>query len=247
MSTRYTTIKFPNNAFIRNTPDSKDDFVLYLSKNMPSLRKNHSAEDGVIVDIDNHNNRDLRFHLNTNDKKYIDCMITYHKPSCYEKCLCKLSDELVNKITNIINSYLNFVHFTKVELVKTYFISLPNPFDANERQNIQSSVRLQAYDNKSPIYTIDCYYSNPNEEQSSLKESFSWEGGFELPISTQLELFYPDICSEIRNHSKTRQLRFVHNENKVVGLSFKDNIISWTQEEVDELLKLITEVIKNKK
>jgi hypothetical protein len=72
----------------------------------------------------------------------------------------------------------------------------------------------------------------------NIGENFSSEGGFELPI-TAIWLNKLRDNSIFVNYHNARQLRFVQNNNNLVGLRFKDNIVSWSTEEIN----LITDIL----
>jgi len=60
------------------------------------------------------------------------------------------------------------------------------------------------------------------------------EGGFALPINS-------GWMAMLNNQTKTRNLVFIHKKDKIVGLKFIYEI-SWTTDEVEELLDIIDEV-----
>lgn len=81
---------------------------------------------------------------------------------------------------------------------------------------------------------------------SELQKNYSYEGGFELPLSNNYFAANPDITNNqhIKYHN-TRQLRFVKQNGDIIGLRLKDNIPYWSEIELKELEKLIHEELNN--
>jgi len=73
---------------------------------------------------------------------------------------------------------------------------------------------------------------------SNISENFSSEGGFELPI-TAIWLNKLRDNSTFVNYHNARQLRFIEDNSNLVGLRFKDNIVSWSSEEINLLTDII--------
>ena len=73
---------------------------------------------------------------------------------------------------------------------------------------------------------------------SNISENFSAEGGFELPI-TAIWLNTLKNNTTFVNYHNARQLRFITDNGNLIGLRFKDNIISWSSEEIN----LITDIM----
>ena len=81
---------------------------------------------------------------------------------------------------------------------------------------------------------------------SSLKKNYSWEGGFELPLTPEWTKAIikqnETYCVYLKYHN-SRDFRFTKKEEQIDGIRAKDNMRCWTTAEKDELLRLITLVI----
>ena len=78
----------------------------------------------------------------------------------------------------------------------------------------------------------------------NLNISFSYEGGFTLPL-TEEWLIQPLKNSHLLKYHSVRQLRFAHMGNSIVGLRFKDAINYWTDAELNELENLLQNVVES--
>ncbi len=85
------------------------------------------------------------------------------------------------------------------------------------------------------------YVAKQTETLKSLSINYSYEGGFELPLTMEWKEKLKDV-SILKYHS-ARQLRYFFEDGKVVGLRTKDSIEYWSDEELKLLNVLINDVM----
>ena len=73
-----------------------------------------------------------------------------------------------------------------------------------------------------------------------LEINYSCERGFELPL-TQDWVYILKPYDLLKYHNM-RQLRFIERDEMVIGLRYKDDIPYWTNQELEQLAKLIDSV-----
>ena len=85
-----------------------------------------------------------------------------------------------------------------------------------------------------------------------LKKNYSAEGGFILPwyeLKSQMIDYYEknnlnNLIDLLDYHVSQRDFRFIENNNEIIGLRTKDNLMCWTIDEVQKLKNLINLVIE---
>ena len=73
---------------------------------------------------------------------------------------------------------------------------------------------------------------------NGLNKDCSWEGGFNFPFTASWRHWAIDPNNCLDYHD-SRQLRFIVDDTKLIGLRYKDGVCSWSVEEVDRLKSLI--------
>jgi len=108
---------------------------------------------------------------------------------------------------------------------------LSNSFDASIREQIAYQV-VQELKQTLPNLSID----------------YSYESGFNLPLKgTKWAVQdYGTFLNSIIKYHDSRQLRFCINDNKVIGLRFKDGIKYWSDQEVKIVQDCLDEIICKK-
>jgi hypothetical protein len=76
---------------------------------------------------------------------------------------------------------------------------------------------------------------------NGITKNYSYEGGFDLPLD---DLWILNAPSQNYNLYNSRQLRFVIQNDKILGLRFKDDIKFWSNIEIKQLQLLILDVLK---
>lgn len=82
-------------------------------------------------------------------------------------------------------------------------------------------------------------YCTTNLKSMDLCENFSAERGFELSCKNNEEY-------KLVSPQPSKQLRFIKINNNIVALRYKDGVISWTKDEVENLRYFIENFISNK-
>lgn len=85
---------------------------------------------------------------------------------------------------------------------------------------------------------------NPHPNLIGLSTFGSYEGSFTLPFNQEFENNYQHVCETIKQHYNFREIRFIHENNMLIGFKFKNDIICWTQLEVDAILNLLLSLLK---
>ena len=96
----------------------------------------------------------------------------------------------------------------------------------------------------SQIETVICQVLELAKGNQILKQldNYYYEG-FQLPYDAD---WYDKLASNPKAYQMTsRRLIFNTNKSMVDGLLFKDGIKCWTAEEISELEKIMTQVVKN--
>lgn len=93
-----------------------------------------------------------------------------------------------------------------------------------------------------PISQKDYVISKVIEKNLNLKKNYSFEGGFELPLTENWL-----SCKELNNkhllkYHNSRQLRFVIDNNYVVGLRLKDSINYMSDDEITNIITSINSI-----
>jgi hypothetical protein len=93
-------------------------------------------------------------------------------------------------------------------------------------------------------FTVDVIkLSRQTNTIPNLQTNNSAEGGFELPM-TQEWLAILFMNPYVKYHA-ARQLRFIEQNNQIIGLRCKDNIPYFTQLEIDSILEVCNSIIPN--
>jgi hypothetical protein len=87
-----------------------------------------------------------------------------------------------------------------------------------------------------------------NTSTLKIKSDTSYEGGFNLPFNEKWKKydFGPHLNKIIEYHD-SRQLRYYYdnNNNKIIGLRYKDGIKYWDQDEIDILFNALDDILSS--
>jgi hypothetical protein len=111
--------------------------------------------------------------------------------------------------------------------------------DINNKLNLP----LFPVDMKETVMNKVLDFAENNTLLSNLTKNYSWEGGFELPLTSE---WIDAINNQNESYSiylkyhNSRDFRFTITGEQIDGIRVKDNMRCWSTEEKDELLRLIT-------
>ncbi len=75
-----------------------------------------------------------------------------------------------------------------------------------------------------------------------LKQNFSFEGGFELPLTNDWLNYEKLNNKHLLKYHNSRQVRFVIDNDYIIGLRLKDNINYMSDDELNEIITLINNI-----
>jgi len=109
-------------------------------------------------------------------------------------------------------------------------IYLTTPFDSKYKNTITDLVIKQIKSN-----------TNLN-----INSDPSYEGGFNLPFNEKWKKYdFGPHLNKIMEYHDSRQLRYYYDNNKIVGLRYKDGIKYWDQYEIDILINALDDILSS--
>jgi hypothetical protein len=96
---------------------------------------------------------------------------------------------------------------------------------------------------KSMVMDVVLQLAKQHPWLKELRPCFSYEGGFMLSKTTEwIEILTHHADAQTRtlwSYQEGRQLRFIIEQNQIVGVRCKDDVFHFTDEELDEIVLLI--------
>ena len=257
----YLTIPF--DAKLKDTLIDK----VLIECNIPYLSKNHSAEGGFELPLTqewklaNLRNKDLLNYHNARQLRFVEESGVITKLR-FKDAINYWSDIELDKLNNCITSAIQTLKINKEDKgtctgsdTCSDMFSPSSPFGPQGNSPFGPSVNSPFVPQQAPIIVGQIYYFQRgvpiensvefvvrviNMAQASLllkglDQEYS-QGGFQLP--------HNDFSKKMLNlnpfaqHIIARQLVFVINNNVIIGLRHKDNIVNWQSNEITELLNI---------